>query len=229
MTALISRSLRRLNLYETDWKNYYAAVYRCNELITRADGIDWKSEETKGTYIGEARAIRALCYFDMVRLWENIPLLTVPTTDNVPQAAPDEVYQLIIEDLKFAAENIPAKAYQKEQAATNDGHITKYAAEALLARVYLFYAGYYGKEPAGITKSEVLAGLEDVIASKEYSLVPEFKNLWPAAAVTWTANADGSYTKTDTYAGRGNSEIVLAQKFNYTSDYNAMPMEIAGK
>ena len=215
-----SQSSADLNLYETDWKNYYAAVYRCNELITRADGIDWKSEETKGTYIGEARAIRALCYFDMVRLWENIPLLTVPTTDNVPQAAPDEVYQLIIEDLKFAAENIPAKAYQKEQAATNDGHITKYAAEALLARVYLFYAGYYGKEPAGITKSEVLAGLEDVIASKEYSLVPEFKNLWPAAAVTWTANADGSYTKTDTYAGRGNSEIVLAQKFNYTSDYN---------
>lgn len=215
-----SQSSADLNLYETDWKNYYAAVYRCNELITRADGIDWKSEETKGTYIGEARAIRALCYFDMVRLWENIPLLTVPTTDNVPQAAPDEVYQLIIEDLKFAAENIPAKAYQKEQAATNDGHITKYAAEALLARVYLFYAGYYGKEPAGITKSEVLAGLEDVIASKEYSLVPEFKNLWPAAAVTWTANADGSYTKTDTYAGRGNSEIILAQKFNYTSDYN---------
>ena len=48
----------------------------------------------------------------------------------------------------------------------------------------------------------------------------EFKNLWPAASVTWTANADGSYTKTDTYAGRGNVETVLAQKFNYTSDYN---------
>lgn len=215
-----SQSSADLNLYETDWKNYYAAVYRCNELITRADGIDWKSEETKGTYIGEARAIRALCYFDMVRLWENIPLLTMPTTDNVPQAAPDEVYQLIIEDLKFAAENIPSKAYPKEQTTTNDGHITKYAAEALLARVYLFYTGYYGKEPVGITKSEVLAGLEDIIASKEYSLVPKFKNLWPAAAVIWTANADGSYTKTDTYAGRGNSEIVLAQKFNYTSDYN---------
>ncbi|EGF57188.1 RagB/SusD family nutrient uptake outer membrane protein [Bacteroides fluxus] len=215
-----AQSSSDLNLYETDWKNYYAAVYRCNELISRADGINWTSEATKGTYLGEAHAIRALCYFDMVRLWENIPLLDTPTTDNIAQAAPDEVYRLIISDLKYAAENIPANAYPKAQAASNDGHITKYAAEALLARVYLFYSGYYGKEPADLTKAEALAAVEDVIASEEFDLVEEFKNLWPAASVTWTANADGSYTKTDTYAGRGNVETVLAQKFNYTSDYN---------
>ena len=215
-----AQSSSDLNLYETDWKNYYAAVYRCNELISRADGINWTSEATKGTYLGEAHAIRALCYFDMVRLWENIPLLDTPTTDNIAQAAPDEVYRLIISDLKYAAENIPANAYPKAQAASNDGHITKYAAEALLARVYLFYSGYYGKEPADLTKAEALAAVEDVIASEEFNLVEEFKNLWPAASVTWTANADGSYTKTDTYAGRGNVETVLAQKFNYTSDYN---------
>ncbi|WP_273157948.1 RagB/SusD family nutrient uptake outer membrane protein [Bacteroides fluxus] len=215
-----AQSSSDLNLYETDWKNYYAAVYRCNELISRADGINWTSEATKGTYLGEAHAIRALCYFDMVRLWENIPLLDTPTTDNIAQAAPDEVYRLIISDLKYAAENIPANAYPKAQAASNDGHITKYAAEALLARVYLFYSGYYGKEPADLTKAEALAAVEDVIASEEFDLVKEFKNLWPAASVTWTANADGSYTKTDTYAGRGNVETVLAQKFNYTSDYN---------
>lgn len=215
-----AQSSSDLNLYETDWKNYYAAVYRCNELISRADGINWTSEATKGTYLGEAHAIRALCYFDMVRLWENIPLLDTPTTDNIAQAAPDEVYRLIISDLKYAAENIPANAYPKAQAASNDGHITKYAAEALLARVYLFYSGYHGKEPADLTKAEALAAVEDVIASEEFDLVEEFKNLWPAASVTWTANADGSYTKTDTYAGRGNVETVLAQKFNYTSDYN---------
>ena len=215
-----AQSSSDLNLYETDWKNYYAAVYRCNELISRADGINWTSEATKGTYLGEAHAIRALCYFDMVRLWENIPLLDTPTTDNIAQAAPDEVYRLIISDLKYAAENIPANAYPKAQAASNDGHITKYAAEALLARVYLFYSGYYGKEPADLTKAEALAAVEDVIASEEFDLVEEFKNLWPAASDTRTANADGSYTKTDTYAGRGNVETVLAQKFNYTSDYN---------
>ena len=138
-----AQSTSDLNIYETDWKNYYAAVYRCNELISRADDINWTSEATRGTYIGEARAIRALCYFDMVRLWENIPLLDIPTTDNISQANPDDVYQLIISDLKYAAENIPANAYPKAQAASNDGHITKYAAEALLARVYLFYSGRF--------------------------------------------------------------------------------------
>ena len=163
-----AQSTSDLNIYETDWKNYYAAVYRCNELISRADDINWTSEATRGTYIGEARAIRALCYFDMVRLWENIPLLDIPTTDNISQANPDDVYQLIISDLKYAAENIPANAYPKAQAASNDGHITKYAAEALLARVYLFYSGYYGKEPAGLTRAEALAGVEDVIASGEF-------------------------------------------------------------
>lgn len=209
-----------LNIYEDDWANYYAAVYRCNELIAHEDDIEWTSEETRGTYMGECRAIRALCYFDMVRLWENIPLLTVATDENVPQADPDDVYALIIEDLQYAAENIPANKYPKSDAANNDGHITPYAAKALLARVYLFYTGYYGHEPEGLTKSEVLQGLEDVINSNEYSLVENYADLWPAASVTWTQDANGNWSSESTYAGRGNSEIVLAQKFNYTSDYN---------
>ena len=215
-----SQASAEQNIFETDWKNYYAAVYRCNELISRADDIAWTSDAVRGTYIGEARAIRALCYFDMVRLWENIPLLEAPTEDNVAQANPDDVYQLIISDLKYAAENIPADAYPKAQAETNDGHITKYAAEALLARVYLFYTGYYGKEPANLTKAEALAGLEDVISSGEFGLVDNFADLWPAASVTWSGDATKGYSSVSTYAGRGNKETVLAQKFNYTSDYN---------
>ena len=47
-----------------------------------------------------------------------------------------------LETTQLQKENLQAAA-----AASNDGHITKYAAEALLARVYLFYSGYYGKEP----------------------------------------------------------------------------------
>ena len=215
-----SQSSSDQNIFETDWENYYAAVYRCNELISREDGIEWTSETTRGTYMGEARAIRALCYFDMVRLWERIPLLEEPSTENVPQAEPDEVYQLIISDLKYAAENIPADAYPKAEAETNDGHITQYAAKALLARVYLFYTGYYGSEPENLTKAEVLQGLEDIIASGEFDLVENYADLWAAASVTWTQTTSGGYTSTSTYAGRGNVETVLAQKFNYTSDYN---------
>ena len=81
-----------LNLFEGDWTGYYAAVYRCNELIAHEEQISWTSEETRGTYMGECRALRALCYFDMVRLWGNIPLFTEPVNENRPQAEPDEVY-----------------------------------------------------------------------------------------------------------------------------------------
>lgn len=221
----ISQSPSYLNLYETEWKNYYAAVYRCNELLANSEQIEWSSEETKGLYLGECRAIRALCYFDMVRLWGNIPLLTEPSDENIPQANPDDVYKVIFEDLQYASQYIPASAYPKSQAASNDGHITKYAAQALLARVYLFYTGYYGKEPQvdGITKTSVLQGLEDFIAVAEtegYGLVEEFRNLWPAASTSWESDGLGGYTEVTTYAGRGNKEVVLAQKFNYTSDYN---------
>lgn len=215
-----------MNILETEWKNYYAAVYRCNELLAHEGQISWSSEETKGTYLGECHAIRALCYFDMVRLWGNIPLFTEPVNENRAQANPDEVYNVIFSDLLYAANNIPATAYPKSAAASNDGHITKYAASALLARVYLYYTGYYGKEPQveGVTKSSVLQGLEDFIAvaeSEGYGLVDEFKNLWPAASTSWAFNkSTGGYEKICTYAGDGNKEVVLAQKFNYTQDYD---------
>ncbi len=221
-----SQSPSDMNILENEWKNYYAAIYRCNELLAHEDQISWTSEDTKGTYMGECRAIRALCYFDMVRMWGNIPLFTEPVNENRPQADPDEVYNVIFSDLLYAVNNIPASAYPKSAAASNDGHITKYAASALLARVYLFYTGYYGKEPQveGVTKASVLQGLEDFIAvaeSEGYGLVEEFKNLWPAASTSWTLNeSTGDYEQTSTYAGDGNKEVVLAQKFNYTQDYN---------
>lgn len=219
----LSQSSSDLNIFDTDWKNYYAAVYRCNELIAHEEQIAWnETSNNRQLYMGECRAIRALCYFDMIRLWGNIPLFTEPVNENRPQANPDEVYNVIFEDLKYAAENIPASAYPKSEAASNDGHITQYAAKALLARVYLFYTGYYGKEPAGVTKAEVLRGLEDFISVAEaegYGLVDEFKNLWPAASSSWTRSGN-NYVRTNTYAGDGNKETVLAQKFNYTQDYN---------
>lgn len=218
----ISQSSADLNMFETDWKNYYAAIYRCNELLAHEEQISWNGTETRGTYIGECRAIRAICYFDMMRLWGNIPLFTEPVNENRAQATPDEVYNVIFEDLKYATTNIPVDRYPKSEAATNDGHITAYAAKALLARVYLFYTGYYGKEPAGITKAEVLQGLEEFIGSadsKGYGLVESYKNLWPAASSSWVKEGS-KYVQTNTYAGDGNKETVLAQKFNYTQNYN---------
>jgi hypothetical protein len=212
------------NLWENDWKTYYVAIDRCNELITRQDNIAWKDSTLKQQYIGEARALRALCYFDLVRMFENIPLLTEPSAANTPQADPDEVYDLIFSDLKYAADNIPADAYPKAAAASNDGHVTAYGAKGILARAYLYYSGRFGKEPAGCSKAEALQACEDIIASNEFALIPQFKNLWPASASSaLDAAANGTYEEwlaNSTYAGAGNSEFIISMKCNYTQDYN---------
>lgn len=216
----ISQSPADLNMYEGDWENYYAAVYRCNELIAREEQVAWNETNSKrGIYMGECRTIRALLYFDMVRLWGNIPLFDEPVNENRPQTDPSEVYALIFDDLKYAMQNIPGDAYPKANATSNDGHITKYAAEALFARAYLFYTGYYGTEPASATKAEALAAVEDIISSNEYNLVSEFKNLWPAASAG-IAEIGDMETLLGTYAGDGNSETILALKFTSSQDYN---------
>ncbi|ADQ18610.1 RagB/SusD family nutrient uptake outer membrane protein [Leadbetterella byssophila] len=217
----ISQSPSDNNIFNGTWADYYAGIFRCNTLLQKLNGIDFGSDAARKNRIeGEARFLRAIQYFDLVRLFEKIPLLTEPTTDNIPQADPTAVYQLIVEDLKFAASNIPSNAYPKSEAASNDGRVTPHAAKALLGRVYLFYTGYYGKDDLGVSKSEVLTGLEEIISSGEFGLVEEYKSLWPAAS--YLPNAANNTLDKSGYAGMGNKETVFAQKFNNTQNYNGM-------
>lgn len=216
----LSQSSGDVNIFDVTWQDYYAGIFRCNTLLGKMDQIDWKEQtDVRNRIEGETRTLRAIMYFDMVRLFGNIPLLTVPSEENFPQADPKEVYALIVEDLKFASENIPADAYPKANSSKNDGRITPYAAKALLARVHLFYKGYENGayDPGLITDVEVLRGLEDIISSGEYDLVPEYKNLWPAAS---SVPVKGELAFESTYAGDGNIETILAQKFNTTSNYD---------
>lgn len=202
----ISRSPSDVDLLNNNWVAYYKAIYRCNILLLKMDQIEWNGNtELRKTYESETRFIRAYLYFEMVRLWGNIPLLTAPSTDNIPQANPDDVYKVIAEDLVFASDNLPSVAYS----ATTSGRVTKWAAKSLLGRVYLYYTGYYGKNDlAGVvTKAQALGHLENVIANSAHGLVSDFSTLWPAASV-------------DNYAGENNKEIVFSIKYTYTSDYN---------
>lgn len=205
------------NIFEQDWKVYYAGVYRCNELIAHESQIAWQSEANHSLYMAECRALRALLYFDMVRLWGNIPFFLEPASDNREQADPTDVYTAIVDDFKFAIANIPGDA---NLGVDNNGRITKYACEAMLARVYLFYTGYYGKDLANLTRQEVLDGLDDIVKSGKYALVPEFKNLWPAASLVPAEDGTSWDATLSTYAGEANSEFMLQQKFTPSQDYN---------
>lgn len=208
------------DIFNDTWKSYYTGVFRCNTLLTKIDDVSWEGkEEIKARIEGETRFLRATLYFDLVRLFNKIPLLTEPSTDNIPQSEPAEVYKLIAADLKFAAENINQPAYSASWAAANDGRATQWAAKALLGRVFLFYTGYYDKDDLEgvVDKAYVLAGLENVIGKGGFSLIEEYKDLWQAASSI--PNFENN-TLESTWAGRGNSEAIFTQKFNYTSDYN---------
>lgn len=91
------------DLYNTDWKNYYAAIFRCNQLIQADATINWNGDtKTQGRIMGEARALRAILYFDLVRLFGDVPLLLTPSEENIPRTPAKEVYQAIFDDLKYA-------------------------------------------------------------------------------------------------------------------------------
>jgi len=197
-----------ISMFNDSWKAYYQAVYRCNVLIDHIDGAKGDSSITVlNQYKAEAKFLRAYLYFDMVRLWGNIPLVLTPTLDNVPQAAPADVYAQIMSDLRYAADTLKAAPYN----VVPSGRATKWAAESLLARVYLFYTGYYNQATiGGETASTALAAVEDVIKNSGHDLVSDFNTLWPAA----------SAAKKATYAGETNAEIVFSIKYSSTDDWS---------
>lgn len=117
----------------TVWQNLY-------EIITRANDVVDKVGETsvlRKRLQGEARFLRAYAYFYLVQLWGEVPLV-LHNLDGVTAAREDveKVYQQIVDDLLYAAENLPAAA---EYAASDKGRATKGAAYAYLAKVYLVW------------------------------------------------------------------------------------------
>lgn len=200
------------------WEDYYKAIERCNELLPKLDGVAFANDDDRKAAEGEARALRGLEYFDLVRIFENVPLLTSVTSDIVPQASPDSVYAQIVADLKYAADNIPAGYYTSKSASL--GRITRYAAGAMLARVYLFYDGVYdnnqrGTMPGGLTAADALQYCEAAIVSGQYRLESNYKDLWPAAATTASSPSDGWQ---NTYK-EASDELVWVVKFNNDQDW----------
>ena len=218
------------NLFNTDWINYYAAIFRCNKVIQAEITADWGGDmAAKGRIIGQARALRGILYFDLARMFGDVPLITVPTEENLPRTDAAEVYKQIFEDFKYAAANIPADAFPLEARASNDGRITKYAAEAMMARAYLYYVGYYGQENEGCSKQEAIDALEDIINNGGYELEANYADLFMPACTkdasngsnyAWETTFKGKYYNNGGWQSDISKEVILNLKFSATSDYN---------
>jgi starch-binding outer membrane protein, SusD/RagB family len=173
------------NFYSNAWEKYYQGIFRCNSLLSSIGNVqEWESEEQKKTIYGETSFLRAYMYFDLARMFGPVPLSIDVTPKNLPRATPDELYGQIAYDLKNAIEALSSDPAGNERI----GAATKWAAQALMARVYLFYSGYYKKseivlpDDAGtITKQSVIAWIDDCIANSGHALVEDFRNLWPYA------------------------------------------------
>jgi tetratricopeptide (TPR) repeat protein len=161
------KALRRDNGFvQSMWQRGYITVNRTNNVLANLDKITSATARTRTE--GEAKFIRSLAYFDLVRLfakaWNDgtpssnpgVPLVLTPTTtvtaaNNVARNTVAEVYTQIITDLTTAEAQLPA---------SNGIFANKYAAAALLSRVYLQQGRY----------ADAAAAANRVIASNAFSL-----------------------------------------------------------
>lgn len=130
------------NYVNTVWAQIYRNIHQCNVIVTRIDGVEFADENVKKRYAGEAKFLRALYYFHLVRLFGPVPLI-VKEPDGPEdafarsRASVDEVYAQIIADAKDAAEGLPPS-----YTGADVGRATKGAALTLLGEVYLTRKDY---------------------------------------------------------------------------------------
>lgn len=113
-----------------NWNGYYKTIAQCNLLLETIPKISGYQVNEKERYIGEAKFIRALCYFYLARLYGDVPLSTKAVEiTNIPRAPQEEVFKLINEDLDVAISSLQNNYTEKSTRAT------KGAAAAIKAHV----------------------------------------------------------------------------------------------
>jgi starch-binding outer membrane protein, SusD/RagB family len=155
---------KTLSWWEYVWSNSYIAINRSNLVVDNVPGISMDTT-LKKRVIGEAKFIRALNYFNMVRWFGDVPVVLHAATSAsqglIPRTPADSVYNLIINDLTAAAAVLPP-SYSGADA----GRATSGAALSLLAKVYLTQKNWaLAAQTAG-----------QVINSGVYQLAPHFKD-----------------------------------------------------
>ena len=168
-----THSLTSTSIPESFWNDHYQGIFRANTLLVKLPDVAM-ADGLKSRFAGETKALRAIYYFNLVRLFKNVPLLLDPLTAtnmyDAEQATPEEVYAQIEKDLTEAIPALPTSV----PADTESGRLTKGAAQAMLGKVYL----YEGK------KTEAAAILAQVNgtpgATNQYGnrLLTNFSDLW---------------------------------------------------
>lgn len=154
------------------WESHYDGIQRANQALDRLELFDNLGEEIKGRLIGEVKFLRALMYFRLVKTFGGVPLLSgVPDLkdsgfqDVLKRATREESYNFIKSDLVEAISLLPEK---NNYPLSEIGRATKGAAKTLLAKVYMYQNNW----------EEVLNLTNEVIASGQYALTPNYEDIW---------------------------------------------------
>ena len=216
------------------WKSYYNGLFRCNYALESISAMedDLFTGDNKNWYLGQAHFMRAFYLWELAERYECFPLTLSTEVENMPKASVDEIYAAIADDLTQAISLIPAK-YGYSQDNNLCGRATKYAAEALMGRVWMFYTGFYKKsDMAGISKSQVISWLEDCANTSvsKFDLENDQREIWMYSN-EWSSGVKYG-VDFDTYAnhenlhwvGNHSKETVWGVHFSYTgSGYNRLP------
>ncbi|MGN7719111.1 RagB/SusD family nutrient uptake outer membrane protein [Chitinophaga sp. 22620] len=175
---------------DAEWNIYYAGIDRANQCIKNIpqmhlynNGSDNDKASLRRLH-GEALALRAQFFFDIIKFWGDVPAPYIPSIDqpdlNLPATNRDSIYDHILNDLAMAATLLP---WRGDPGVAVDERITKGGAKALRARIALFRGGYslraaskQMERPADYLKYYQIARDEcnDIINSGKHKLNPSF-------------------------------------------------------
>lgn len=148
------------------WGAFYQGILYCNLVLDYVPEISM-DEQVKERVLGEALFMRAYYYYNLAIRFGGVPLVetTLGTEKTPAKSSPDDTWSFIEQDLVAAAEKLPLKSsYSPEDV----GRADKGAALSLLGNVYLFHGKW----------QEAYTAFGEVVKSGEYSLIPDFENLF---------------------------------------------------
>ena len=168
----------------TTWANLYNAIYSANDFIEALQQKIGTYDETNykkaAVYMAEARCLRALYYFEVVRWFGHVALITNteqsrqhPST--FTQADPADVYKFIEADLQYAIDNLPY-AIDDNIRSDNSFRLSKGAALGLLTKVYATWAGYPVHDTSKWEDAAKTAKI--LVESGKHHLLDDYEQLW---------------------------------------------------
>ncbi|AUD00566.1 RagB/SusD family nutrient uptake outer membrane protein [Spirosoma pollinicola] len=160
---------------QTHWNSLYQTITRANYVLAGSEMVTFAKPETKTQYQAEAKFIRALIYFTLVRKWGDVPLVTKPLTTteevtaNTFREKKETVYKQIVADLT----DVINSPLPDVQAAANKGRVSKVAGNALLGQVYLTMATTLDQANRNANLTQAKTFLTNAYSKRTFGLLKE--------------------------------------------------------